>query len=202
MKKLFTVFGIIAFFGIVLAGGCIGGGLPGETMDIMEASKLEVTATILSVELSELGEAGCEICPQDKAKVRIDSIDPISENPMVKQVGDEMEIRFIFSARPAKIKYGLQAHCPQGTVFRGGSCVNENCEGPECAVAVASCQEVPNEMKDGYIIYHDCPTNGKTEKVFPGVKKGDKIRFTAWSADLGRKGDTQYVNVAEYGIIQ
>ena len=149
------------------------------------APYVDVEATVTSLFLDDL-YSDCEapeVCPRDRATLKIDKIDRTGDpnNAMNLNIGDEVEFRLKYSARPAKLRSDISPTCPAGWVFKSGSCVAEGCEGPECPVSSPQYDEKPAELEDGYIVYHlPQRTDEVTEKILSGLEKGSKIKIRIW----------------------
>ena len=103
-------------------------------------------------------------------------------------VGDEIEFHFKYSARPAKLRKDILPACSVGWVLKSGSCIREECEGPECTVSSPIYEGKPAEIEEDYIIYHlPQRTEEVTETTLPGLEEGSKIKIDIWQPTLMSK---------------
>lgn len=162
------------------------------------APYVDVEATVISLYLDDL-RGDCvepEVCPRDRATLRIDKIDRAGDpnNVVNLNVGDEVESHLKYSARPAKLRRDIPPTCRPGEVFKSGSCVIEGCEGPECPVSSPQYAEKPAELEGDYIVYH-LPqlTDEVTEKILLGLEENSRIRERVFDRDR--------IGLREYEII-
>jgi len=119
----------------------------------------------------------------------------LSISPYVME-GDEFEFGLKYSARPTKLRSDIPPTCPTGWIFKSGSCVQEDCEGPECFVSSPQYSEKPAELENDYIVYHlPQRTDEIIEKILPGLEKGSKIKIRIWQQALMSK------EIGEYELI-
>lgn len=117
----------------------------------------------------------------------------LSISPYVVE-GDEFEFSLKYSARPAKLRRDLSPSCPAGWIFEKGSCVQEGCEGPGCAVSSPQYDEKPLELEENYIIYHlPQRTDEITEKILPGLEENSKIKIRIWQVPNFEIGDYELI---------
>jgi hypothetical protein len=171
-----------------------------DRLDIAREPSVDVEATVVSLYLDDL-HGDCqqpEVCPRDRATLRIDKIDRTDDpnNVINLNVGDEVEFHLTYSARPTKLRKDILPACPAGWILESGSCVREGCEGPACPVSSPSYAEKPAGMEDNYIIYH-LPQRADevTESILPGLEENSKIRIMIWQHTLIQK------EIGEYKLI-
>ncbi len=149
--------------------------------DIYRIASAEAETTVLSVTLDD-NYPGCAILPEncaDFVKLRIEEIDRTNDpdNKVEFDIGDEIQLQFEYTARPAKLRYDLEPFCTNGWVLEGNSCKNPSCSGDNCPVSSPLYQESYSEFDGSYIIFH-FPKGNIAERTLPGVNLGDRIRIT------------------------
>ena len=164
------------------------------------APYVDVEATVVSLFLDNL-YSDCEepeVCPRDRVTLVIDKIDRSGDpsNVINLDVGYEAEFHLEYSARLAKLRNDLPPTCPDGWIFKSGSCVREGCEGPGCTASSPQYGEKPAELENDYVVYHLPQQNDEvTEKILPGLERGSKIKIRIWQSALMRK------EIGEYELI-
>jgi hypothetical protein len=119
----------------------------------------------------------------------------LSISPYVTE-GDELEFILKYSARPAKLRSDIPPTCPTGWIFKSGSCIQEDCEGPECVAFSPQYSEKPAELENDYIVYRlPQRTNEVTEKILSGLEESSKIKIRIWQPLLMSR------EIGEYEII-
>jgi hypothetical protein len=189
MKSLYWIIGIIVLlvvFGVIFSFRSDLDGGPA----IERIPTVSIEATVLSLEFDELitdeESEDCGYCPEDRGVIRIDKIDRTDDpdNRVETEVGDEVRIRFSYSARPTELKYDLPGYCSEGWVLRDGSCYPEGAgDDANTAVGSPSYDEIPSELKEGVIIFHLPDRPNSEDVVLPGLKEGDKIKVDVFSSD-------------------
>jgi len=130
-----------------------------------------IEATVLSVDL--IGSEN----PSDRGQIRIDSISDYVRNPKadyapLQDLGSEIFVDFTYTARPAKIR------CESIPNIGVGS--NETQKQETAPLEPENEEEYsqPRPVEDGYFIYTYGTGNCPEEITLPGVKEGDRIRFS------------------------
>lgn len=188
MKK--ALFALL-FIGVALAG-C-------TQRDIAPAPYVDIEATVSSVFLDDL-HSDCEapeVCPRDRVTLKIDKIDKTNYPSNKIIVGDAIEFNLKYSARPAKLRSDVPPTCSVDWTFKSGSCIREDCEGPnDCPASSPQYNEKPTEMEGSYVIYHLPQRTGDvTETILPGLEEGSKIKIRYGEIGLIRK------EIGEYELI-
>lgn len=150
---------------------------------------IEVEATVLYVR--EDPAKDCEqrcpgySYPQDNGTLGIDRVVSIY-NPQNRsfpkiQEGDKVDVRFYFSARPAKRRF-----IPIGSAVASS---------PEFLVSHRLPMADPIQVVDGFFIYstEDPNLNETIEIVLPGLKEGMRIRTTL--------GEAPHLTMFQYQIV-
>jgi hypothetical protein len=160
-------------------------------MPLFEA---EVTVISLSLDANEACKEKCPgyEYPLDTGILRIEKILSVQnpDNVGMKgyEEGDEINVGFVYSARPARVEY-LPSSPSTATVEDGP---------PELPVSAIPYFARPIPMKDGYFIYRieTSSVEEASEQLLPGVQEGSRIRAKL-SYRTGREGA-----VAEYEMIE
>ena len=177
MKKILIILFILS---ILLIAGC------GEKVilqDIYKVPTVNVEATVISLYLDDL-YLDCqkpEVCPRDRVTIKIDKIDRTNDpNNIVKlNIGDEIEVPLLYSARLAKVRKDIPPICEPGEILKSESCMIEGCEGSECTISSPRYIKKPAEQEGIYLIYH-LPQRGEdiVEKILPGLKENSRLKLT------------------------
>ena len=164
---------------------------------------VSVEATFISLDFGDLEDEGeCGFCPGDKGILRVDKIDRSDDpnNTINLEVGDEIQVRFKWSARPAKLLRDIPPYCAEGWIFDEWSCYPEGSVGPGTVVSSPMYEEVPAEFKDGFIIYHLPKNKNGKDVILPGLEEGSRIKISQMTgAGPGMKYSS--INIGIYEII-
>jgi hypothetical protein len=128
---------------------------------------LGVEARVVSISLDELYQDDCD-----------GGINPPLGNSFVDdaRIGDEIEVSFIYSARPAKLSYSLEPRCPSGTNLKDSSS-GSHCESNGFSTSPEYVKK-STEIVDGYVIYYLPKKSSIFETILPGLNEGDNVRIT------------------------
>ena len=136
-----------------------------------------IEATVLSID-----QMGVER-PSDSGRIRIDSISDYVRHPKANYdplpesvVGTEINLDFLTSARPAKIR--CEQLPSKNTTGETTSPRTEETKSPatESEGNGTRAQAIP--LENGYLIYTYYTANCPEEIVLPGISERDEIRFS------------------------
>ena len=175
---------ILLYLGILVAVIVISGCAKDiKTSELYISPSANIEATVIELVLDEeINKPYCNYCPHDEAKIKIDKIE-INNDPYSRihlSVGDEIEVKFKYSARPAIVKKDIESYCLEGDVLKEGSCYPKGADPNDPTTMVSRpIYDInqPNTFSDGYIMYH-IPTYGNpvSESILPGLSIGQKIK--------------------------
>ncbi len=198
MKTNFVM--LILVLAIIFVSGCT----KTITTKIRAAPHDSITmeATVLTLAKTDSCLKNEEVCstdtvPRDYAKIRINKIVNYNQNSEVKynslEEGQEVDVRFIYSARPAKLRCMSLPPEQQGSSSEEQS--NEKRVPQKLTDSeIEKLNSVPKE--NGFYIYTYYTAQCPEEKVLVGVSEGNKIRFTLeYSGDLGN------LHVKDYEVV-
>jgi len=167
---------------------------PGDTgPEFAEAPHFIVEATVVFLSLDD--NVACEgICPAyeypiDTGIIRIDNLSFEDDAPMSLEgieEGENLSIRFGFSARPTKIR-------------RTPSANQTTSDLPDIPTSGRPAFADPVHKEDGYFVYvfESTLVTVETETVLPGLDVGSRFTATVWYGD----GVIQDSAVGEYELL-
>lgn len=154
-------------FSLLLISGCTQGN-NGNAEDVL-LPNTEIEASVVSLELdTAFNEEPADLRrPRDEGILRIERIINASPEFSDLSAGDEIRVRFLYSARPAKI---IVSHA-------------ESMSNPDNPVSDGEVSASINfDFENGFMIYtiNSTAPGNDSENVLSGVEEGDRIKTIVW----------------------